>query len=56
MNLGEKIIKYRTEHKLSQLAFSVLTGTTQAQISRIEKGVPFRATTERKILDVIEKE
>lgn len=56
MNLAEKIIKYRTEHRLSQKAFADLVETTQSHINRLEKGKPYRATTERRILNVIEKE
>lgn len=53
--LAEKIIEYRAKNKLSQYNFAKLTGLTQMTIFRIEAGMPCQKTTERRILNVIEK-
>ena len=55
MALAEKMLDYRAKSNISQLKLAELVGTTQAQISRIEKGYPCRTVTERKILNVIER-
>lgn len=55
MTLAEKIIKYRTEKGISQLAMAEMIGTSQNQIHRLEKGKPYLATTERRILNLIEE-
>ncbi len=56
MTLAEKIIKYRTEKGISQLEFANLIYTTQSQVHRLEKGKPYRATTEQRVLNLIEKQ
>ena len=55
LTLAEKIINYRTEHDLSQLEFANLIKTSQNQVWRLEKGKPYRATTEQRVLNLIKK-
>jgi len=39
INIGELIKVYRKELGLRQIAYAFLTGTTQGNISKIEKGI-----------------
>lgn len=56
MTLAEKILDYRARNKTSQLNLAKMVGVTQVTIAKIENGGKFHPVTERKILNVIEKE
>jgi DNA-binding XRE family transcriptional regulator len=56
LTLAEKILDYRARNKTSQLNLAKMVGVTQVTIAKIENGGKFHAVTERKILNVIEKE
>lgn len=55
MTLAEKIIRYRTDNRLTQSDFAKLIGITLMTVYRIENSKPCHKITERRILDVIEK-
>ena len=54
MNLAQRIVEYRAEHKLTQEKFAELADLERQVIQRIESGKPCRKTTEYKILKVLE--
>ena len=55
MTLAEKMVKYRADNKLSMKKFAEMVGINVNSINAIENGGSYRRTTERKILDVIER-
>ena len=55
MTLAEKMIRYRADNKLSMVKFAEMVGINVNSIVAIENGGKYRKTTERKILDVVEK-
>ena len=55
VTIAEKMVKYRADNNLSMKKFAEMVGINVNSINAIEKGGSYRRTTERKILDVIEK-
>ena len=56
LTLAEKMLDYRARNKTSQTKKKKMVGVTQVTIMKIENGGKFHPVTERKILNVIEKE
>ena len=51
--LAEKMIDFRAKNNMSQQQLANLIGVNRYTVWRIESGYDYKATTERKILQII---